>query len=172
MFARPSMIGTDPFSDQSLRALEAASRGDEDRLATALARLVAEDPTVRLERRPDTGQRLLAGIEAGANLGWVQVMGPLSRIEQFKTIETSSNFFGLQQVRWSPTNIADTAEEALARMFMVFEGGDQFGALLSGAEEVPAVMPDARAVAQFVLNSDGSLSYELRATGPIQNATA
>src|SRR5215218_7786275 len=40
-------------------ALEAASRADDDRLATALARLVAEDPTVRLERRPDTGQLLL-----------------------------------------------------------------------------------------------------------------
>src|SRR4051794_6424122 len=40
-------------------ALEAASRADEDRLATALARLVAEDPTVRLDRRPDTGQLLL-----------------------------------------------------------------------------------------------------------------
>jgi elongation factor G len=40
-------------------AVEAASRADEDRLATALARLVAEDPTVRLERRPDTGQLVL-----------------------------------------------------------------------------------------------------------------
>ncbi|TFV81365.1 elongation factor G-like protein EF-G2 [Blastococcus sp. CT_GayMR20] len=40
-------------------AVEAASRADEDRLATALARLVAEGPTVRLERRPDTGQLLL-----------------------------------------------------------------------------------------------------------------
>jgi elongation factor G len=40
-------------------AVEAASRADEDRLATALARLVAEDPTVRLDRRPDTGQLLL-----------------------------------------------------------------------------------------------------------------
>jgi elongation factor G len=40
-------------------ALEASSRADEDRLATALARLVAEDPTVRLERRPDTNQLLL-----------------------------------------------------------------------------------------------------------------
>jgi glucose/arabinose dehydrogenase len=111
-------------------------------------------------------------VEPGANLGWVQVMGPLSRIAQFKAIETSSNFFGLQQVRWSPTNIADTAEEALARMFMVFEGGDEFGAILSGAEEVPPVMTDAGAVAQFVLNSDGSLSYELRATARIHRATA
>jgi elongation factor G len=40
-------------------AVEAATRADEDRLATALSRLVAEDPTVRLERRPDTGQLLL-----------------------------------------------------------------------------------------------------------------
>jgi elongation factor G len=40
-------------------AVEAASRADEDRLVTALARLVAEDPTVRLERRPDTGQLVL-----------------------------------------------------------------------------------------------------------------
>jgi len=40
-------------------AVEAASRADEDRLAAALARLAAEDPTVRLERRPDTGQLLL-----------------------------------------------------------------------------------------------------------------
>jgi elongation factor G len=40
-------------------AVEAASHADEDRLAAALARLVAEDPTVRLERRPDTNQLLL-----------------------------------------------------------------------------------------------------------------
>src|SRR3954453_22509308 len=40
-------------------ALEAASRADEDRLSTALARLVAEDPTVRLDRRADTNQLLL-----------------------------------------------------------------------------------------------------------------
>src|SRR3954463_2506748 len=40
-------------------ALEAASRADEDRLATALARLVAGAPRVRLERRADTNQLLL-----------------------------------------------------------------------------------------------------------------
>jgi len=111
-------------------------------------------------------------IEPGANLGWVQIMGPVSRIDQFKAIETSSNFFGLQQVRWSPTNIADTADEALARLFMVYEGGDHFAANLTGAEEVPAVQTDAGATVQLSFNSDGSLSYELRATGPIQNATA
>jgi aldose sugar dehydrogenase len=111
-------------------------------------------------------------VEPGANMGWVQVMGPLARLAEFKAIETSSNFVGLQQVRWHPTNIADTAEEALARLFMVFEGGNQFAATLTGAEEVPPVTTDAGAVAHFVLNSDGSLSYELRATGPIENATA
>jgi glucose/arabinose dehydrogenase len=110
-------------------------------------------------------------VEPGANLGWVQVMGPLARIPEFKSIETSSNFFGLQQVRWSPANIADSPEEALARMFMVFEGGDKFGAILTGGEEVPPETTEASAVAQFALNPDGSLSYELRATGPIQNAT-
>jgi elongation factor G len=40
-------------------AVEAASRSDEDRLAGAIARLVAEDPAVRVERRADTGQLLL-----------------------------------------------------------------------------------------------------------------
>lgn len=110
-------------------------------------------------------------VDPGANLGWVQIMGPLARIEQFKEIETSSNFFGLQQIRWSPTNIADSAEDALDRMFWVFERGDEFGAHLIGREEVPPVMTDASAVAMFALNRDGTLSYELRATGPIQDAT-
>ena len=40
-------------------AVEAASHADEDKLGTALARLTAEDPTVRLERNPETGQLLL-----------------------------------------------------------------------------------------------------------------
>jgi len=121
------------------------------------------------EQNGDDSFSELNRVEAGANMGWVQIMGPVSRIAEFKTIETTSNFFGLQQVRWSPTNIADTAEEALSRLFMVFEGGDHFRADLTGAEEVPPVTTAASAVALLTFNSDGSLSYELRATGPIQN---
>jgi glucose/arabinose dehydrogenase len=58
-------------------------------------------------------------VEPGANLGWVQLMGPLARIGQFKEIETSPQFFGLQQLRWPPTNIADSPGEALSRLFML-----------------------------------------------------
>jgi aldose sugar dehydrogenase len=66
-------------------------------------------------------------VEPGMNSGWVQIMGPASRVAQFKAIETTvtpdppdpfaSTYFGLQQVRWPPTNIADTPEEALSRLF-------------------------------------------------------
>jgi len=58
-------------------------------------------------------------IEPGANLGWVQVMGPIARVAQFKQIETTLGARDLQQVRWPPTNIADTPEEARARLFML-----------------------------------------------------
>ena len=56
-------------------------------------------------------------IEAGHNGGWIQAMGPLSRVTEFKAIETDPAFpGGLQQVRWPPTNIADSPTEARARM--------------------------------------------------------
>ena len=66
-------------------------------------------------------------VEPGMNSGWVQIMGPPERIAQFKGIETSpgvdpllgSAYFGLQQIRWLPTNIADTPEEAMSRLFML-----------------------------------------------------
>ena len=55
-------------------------------------------------------------VEAGMNGGWVQIMGPVSRLAEFKAIETdpgidpttNTPYFGLQQLRWPPTNIADT----------------------------------------------------------------
>ncbi len=55
----------------------------------------------------------------GHNGGWVQVMGPLSRIAEFKRIETTQFGGQMQQIRWPPANIADSPEEALARLFML-----------------------------------------------------
>jgi aldose sugar dehydrogenase len=66
-------------------------------------------------------------VEEGLNSGWVQIMGPVSRVAQFKAIETdptapqpfaAGGYFGLQQIRWLPTLIADTPAEALSRLVM------------------------------------------------------
>ena len=40
-------------------AIEAPSRSDEDKLSTALGRLRAEDPSLRIEQNPETGQVVL-----------------------------------------------------------------------------------------------------------------
>jgi uncharacterized repeat protein (TIGR01451 family) len=55
----------------------------------------------------------------GFNGGWIQTMGPLARIDQFKLIESTYGAGNLQQLRWPPSNIADTPQQALARMFMI-----------------------------------------------------
>jgi glucose/arabinose dehydrogenase len=58
-------------------------------------------------------------VDAGLNSGWVQIIGPSSRIAQFKMIETTFGGRNLQQLRWPPTNIADTPAEAMSRLFML-----------------------------------------------------
>ncbi len=80
-------------------------------------------------------------ITAGSNGGWIQIMGPSSRVPDFKQIETSftplqgnlpvagnlpfsaidpATFIpALQQVRWPPALIADTPEAALNRLFVL-----------------------------------------------------
>lgn len=58
-------------------------------------------------------------VPPGSNNGWVQIMGPVERIREYKAIETSPRFFGLQQIRWPPTLIADTQQEALRRLFVI-----------------------------------------------------
>ena len=80
-----------------------------------------------LEENGDDSFTELHRIEPGQNSGWVQIRGPVSRIAEYKAIETSPGvdpciggaYFGLQQIRWPPTNIADTPEEALSRLFML-----------------------------------------------------
>jgi len=58
-------------------------------------------------------------IDAGENSGWVQIIGPSNRIAEFKNIETTLGGRNLQQLRWPPTNLADTAQEARSRLFML-----------------------------------------------------
>jgi glucose/arabinose dehydrogenase len=55
----------------------------------------------------------------GMNGGWVQLAGPLSRIADWKFIETTQFGSALQQVRYPPTRAAYTASLALSRMFML-----------------------------------------------------
>ena len=67
-------------------------------------------------------------VAPGFNSGWIQIMGPPERIAQYKAIETTvtpnppdpfaATYFGLQQLRWSPANIAATAQEAQSRLYM------------------------------------------------------
>ena len=62
-------------------------------------------------------------VEPGSNSGWIQIQGPSSRIGDYKGIETTSlhheDFPNLQQFRWGPERIADSAEEAMSRLFML-----------------------------------------------------
>ena len=72
-----------------------------------------------LEQNGDDTFSELNLVQPGMNGGWIQVMGPLDRIDQFKAIETTMFGSNLQQARWPPTNIADSPEEAKARMVML-----------------------------------------------------
>jgi aldose sugar dehydrogenase len=64
-------------------------------------------------------------IVPGGNYGWTQIMGPVSRIAQYKTIET--NLFtpstapigAIQQLRYPATRIAYTPPVVLSRLFML-----------------------------------------------------
>jgi glucose/arabinose dehydrogenase len=83
---------------------------------------IAVDPAsgnVWLQENGDDTFSELNRIEPGLNGGWVQIAGPVERIAQFKQIETTFGGQNLQQLRWPPTNIADTPEEALSRLFML-----------------------------------------------------
>ncbi|MEP6718567.1 MAG: SBBP repeat-containing protein [bacterium] len=58
-------------------------------------------------------------VTAGSNNGWVQTMGPVNRVGEFKSIESTYGAGNLQQLRWPPSLIADTPSGALAQLYML-----------------------------------------------------
>jgi glucose/arabinose dehydrogenase len=51
-------------------------------------------------------------VGAGLNSGWIQTIGPIARVGEFKQIETTRMPGQLQQLRWPPTKLAGTTAEA------------------------------------------------------------
>jgi len=83
---------------------------------------LAVDPVsggIWLQENGDDSFSEINRVESGMNGGWIQIAGPVDRITQFKQIETTFGNLDLQQLRWPPTNIANTPQEALARLFML-----------------------------------------------------
>jgi aldose sugar dehydrogenase len=83
---------------------------------------IAVDPVsggVWLQENGDDTFSELNRLESGMNAGWIQISGPVDRLAQYKEIETTFGAQTLQQLRWPPTNIANTPQEALARLFML-----------------------------------------------------
>jgi glucose/arabinose dehydrogenase len=63
-------------------------------------------------------------VPRGFNGGWIQFMGPLSRVAEFKAIEQAAGIgpngpVGLQQLRFPATRISDTPSRAKRRLFHV-----------------------------------------------------
>jgi hypothetical protein len=64
-------------------------------------------------------------VPPGFNGGWIQTMGPASRVAEFRSIEMTYGAGNLQQLRWPPSNIATTPQQALSRMYML-QGAQYF----------------------------------------------
>jgi uncharacterized repeat protein (TIGR01451 family) len=58
-------------------------------------------------------------ITPGSNNGWVELMGPSSRVSEYKSIESNYGAGNLQQLRWAPSLIAGTPAAALASLYML-----------------------------------------------------
>ena len=56
-------------------------------------------------------------VTPGFNGGWIQTMGPVSRVDEFRSIEMTYGAGNLQQLRWPPSNIASTPQQAVSRMY-------------------------------------------------------
>jgi hypothetical protein len=66
--------------------------------------------------------------EPGMNSGWIQFMGPASRIQEYRGIELTNidqeGFPNLQQFRWGPERIATNPATAMSRLFTI--GGSHY----------------------------------------------
>ena len=62
---------------------------------------------------------------AGANSGWIQLMGPPERFDEYKQLESDSED-GLDNPDFPPTDLAGNAEEAKSRLFAL--GGSSYAA--------------------------------------------
>ncbi|HKR61301.1 MAG TPA: PQQ-dependent sugar dehydrogenase [Pyrinomonadaceae bacterium] len=58
-------------------------------------------------------------VRPGFNGGWIQTIGPVNRVAEYKLIESTYGAGNLQQIRWAPSNIADTPQVALSRLYML-----------------------------------------------------
>jgi uncharacterized repeat protein (TIGR01451 family) len=58
-------------------------------------------------------------VTPGFNGGWIQTMGPASRVDEFRSIEMTYGAGNLQQIRWPPSNIALSPQDAVSRMYML-----------------------------------------------------
>ncbi|WP_175649145.1 PQQ-dependent sugar dehydrogenase [Micromonospora avicenniae] len=74
---------------------------------------------VWMQENGDDSFSELNRLEPGMNGGWIQIAGPVARVGQFKEIETTFGGQNLQQLRWPPSNIADSPQQALRRLFML-----------------------------------------------------
>jgi CHRD domain/Glucose / Sorbosone dehydrogenase/Calx-beta domain len=77
-----------------------------------------------IEENGDDAFDELNRVRPGFNGGWIQAMGPVSRIDQFKSIESTYGNGNLQQLRWPPSNIAGTPQAALANLYSL--SGSQY----------------------------------------------
>lgn len=81
---------------------------------------MAFDPLVGslwLQENGDDGFDEINRVLAGMNGGWIQTMGPISRLAEYKQLETTYGSKNLQQLRWPPENIASSQQEMLSRLY-------------------------------------------------------
>ncbi|NSW57686.1 MAG: elongation factor G [Armatimonadetes bacterium] len=97
-------------------AIEAKTRADEERLADALSRLVAEDPTFAVRTDRDTGQQIISG------MGELHLEIIVDRLRREFGVEVN---VGKQQVAYKET--ITRAAEGEARFVRQTGGRGQFG---------------------------------------------